>query len=547
MTKAFEWNDRFRILRGEEYFTVTKELQFPDHHLPEVRVPGKLHCLGPSVAVAAMVGSYSNKSLAGALTRLTGRREPDTPGLCQQLFKNQEKSWRWVRSVARAYATEVQASDASGRQQYSILELEALHYDDPHVKRALRVLAYFKMEREGRLFDPRTSQSGVEGKLKMEIAKPGKYCRLTVDLKVPASLIGAWITKGWKQDLASTPYQTSTLCAWFCPDASDAQLEATFESLIHPTHPVMFAYFSDDSALSILTPTGVEYYDMDISACDKSHGKTVFKVLRALVPQRQHVELDLLLSQLKERITIRDVTERSRKVVLKPREHILYSGSTLTTIVNNVANLMIAWSIDREGARTAPAIIEAAAKVGYIVTLKRHTRFEQLQFLKHSPVELPNGKIVAMVNAGVLLRAVGQSRRREHHMTVEEQSAMMAAGLVSSLYPTYRPQMLERFRQRMLLESGGRELDHSDSWLATTKTKGDVVIVETDRFLRRYDLSAVDAHGFTALCESASAGHIAVGSDLGHMLAIDYDLNTNDAVNGAYPAGDVQLERQLGR
>lgn len=546
MKKAFEWNGRFRILQGEEYFTAAHELAFPDFNLPEVRVPGKIHCLGPSVAVAAMVGSYSNVSLSGAVTRLTGRREPDKPGYCQELFKKQEKSWRWLRVLAQSYATLLQARDTNGRQQYTVLELERLHYNDPHVKRALRRLAYFTMEQEGRLLDSRTSKTGVEGKLKMEIAKPGKFCRLTVDLRVPASLIGAWVTKGWKDDMAETPYQSQGLCAWFCKDASDSRLEETFRLLIRPTSSVMFAFFSDDSALSIMTDAGPEYYDMDISSCDKSHGRTVFKLLRALVPERQHVELDLLLSQLKERITIRDIAERRRKVVMKPKEHILYSGSTLTTIVNNVANLMIAWSIDRVGARTPDAVVKAAEQVGYIVTLKRHTRFEQLQFLKHSPVELLEGKIVAMVNAGVMLRAVGQSRIRDAQRSVEEQSATMAAGLITSLFPTYRPKLFEDFRKR-IAQFGLYERKSEKTWLVESKTKGPVTLVDTDLYLRRYDLATVDAHGLLALCERACAGQVVGGRDLDRILTMDYDLNTNDAVTGAYPAGDLQLERQLGR
>jgi hypothetical protein len=86
----------------------------------------------------------------------------------------------------------------------------------------------------------------------------------------------------------------------------------------------------------------------------------------------------------------------------------LYSGSTLTTAVNNIACLLIALNIADLGAINKASIEGAAERAGYVLTgTDCLETIEDLQFLKHSPVRDTQGVYRPVLNLGVSSELLG--------------------------------------------------------------------------------------------------------------------------------------------
>jgi hypothetical protein len=180
----------------------------------------------------------------------------------------------------------------------------------------------------------------------------------------------------------------------FCPEPNPELLRAVFAKLENPPDKGYFVYFSDDSCFSIRVPgQGVKRFNVDISQCDASHG-AVFDALRAVTPEFMQENLDKLLEQCRAPITItppringrrqRDANGDVIKIVLQPLRTILYTGTTITTPTNNMANILIALALADQielNGFTDNTIDVAARSCGYIVTLDTCTIFEQMQFL----------------------------------------------------------------------------------------------------------------------------------------------------------------------
>lgn len=509
--------------------------------MPKIR--GKLWCLGPSVSVACTYRSMTNETARGALTRLTGVREPEMVGYCEWLFAMQATSV-WVPTQAKRYARALATLwNASDETDATLYELEETHYADEHVKRKARMKAFAEMELEGRLIGGRAQRLGAEGNVKSEPAKKEKAARLTVDLRVPASMEGAWLVGFLKDALASVPDEHGPMRAAFVPDASDAALRTAFDDLRNPRRTYEFKYFSDDSALAMRSGNKIVFMDVDISSCDKSHGPRVFETLYHLFPTKFHAGIEYLVEQLRVRITIRSAHDRTTKVVLKPREPVLYSGSTLTTLVNNVANLMIAWSIARLQPTTPQGVELAARDVGYIVTSKVHTQWESIQFLKHSPVEW-NGETAPVMNLGVFLRSLGTSRVYEPlpGERWRDVAKRQVVTLCKSLYPTYVPDAVALLQARYEREVSYAEATPTNlPYIASMKTReGTRVVLPIGVCLQRYGLTQAETLEF--VCARGEPGHCYAGHDLERILSADYDLCQNDWLVGPFTAHTAPVD-----
>ncbi len=99
----------------------------------------------------------------------------------------------------------------------------------------------------------------------------------------------------------------------------------------------------------------------------------------------------------------------------------MYSGSVLTTYINNIANTLIFLSLsemleelfpdtDPSEEEFADLLLRAARRAGYKVTRSPASEHpESLQFLKRSPSVI-DGKVVCWLNIGTLLRGFGTIR-----------------------------------------------------------------------------------------------------------------------------------------
>jgi len=292
-----------------------------------------------------------------------------------------------------------------------LLEEVERHYADPHPKKVLREVAWAELQ-EGSHKCINSSHHlwlhNVTYKMKKdEIAKPGKYPRMIGDLGVAASLQGFRATYLLKKAMAAGPMQYRSATFLFVATPEATTLESVFSQLINPPTKYYFVFFSDDACISVRTPTGVHCFNMDIKWCDASHGPGIFQALIDISPDNLKKDVITLVEQCKLPIVVFDQNDRSRRVKLRPRNPRLYSGSTITTFINNLANILILKTIVDEQAVTAKQIVDAATHTGYAVTLEPCKVIQDIQFLKHSPVVDTTGRLRAMLNLGVMFRSFG--------------------------------------------------------------------------------------------------------------------------------------------
>jgi hypothetical protein len=174
-------------------------------------------------------------------------------------------------------------------------------------------------------------------------------------------------------------------------------------------HKDVFVYFSDDAALAYRCSDGILFANIDISSCDSSNSGHVFEALYRVVPEHYHAVVQRLIEQCSCECW---VGPRFNKLKFKPTEPFEYSGTVLTTALNNLASSRIGFacadhlSHERSVAENARGLQAAIGRVGWSVTVQLGT-YEELQFLKHSPVSATDGLPYAVLNLGVILRALG--------------------------------------------------------------------------------------------------------------------------------------------
>jgi len=398
-----------------------------------------------------VVYGKSDANISLATTRITKTRLPTLPEVedLLQLWQNDfiDRHSDLLSSIASTY------SHHFNTYTDSIIECME-HYDDVHPKRALRIAAW-KDILDFAIFDDDLwylPEKGTLYKMKIfEIAKPGKVPRMIGDLGVHASLQGFRVTKFLKHAMAAEPLDYLGGEIEFCPTPDPFSLTKVFEKLIDPPGDYYFVYFSDDSCLAIRTKDGIKRYNIDISSCDASHTEKLFTTLQDLTPPSVRGDMKSLTNQCKTPITIHSVdTFKSRKVRLKPPSPRLYSGSTLTTAINNLANILIAISIAEEGCSTPDDIMRAAAQAGYIVTCEDCTDWHKLQFLKHSPVLDTKGVIRPLLNIGVLLRLSGCCKGDlpgSKKTPLRERAEAFQASLLRGAYPKANFTLLDNMRR----------------------------------------------------------------------------------------------------
>jgi len=159
--------------------------------------------------------------------------------------------------------------------------------------------------------------------------------------------------------------------------------------------------------------------NMDIKAADGSNYAPVFNILEEAMDvdsryqDHVHGAFDQLWLPIKVRNPVIRKGLKRESVRLTPTQQTLYSGSTLTTTTNNMANTLIflafmkVYSPRYTKKRNQRLLELAAEKMGYIVRFDLATNYQELQFLKHSPARGNDGSIQAVLNIGVWLRGFG--------------------------------------------------------------------------------------------------------------------------------------------
>jgi len=407
--KEFEFaHHKFTIVRGEEFirenglvFPVGFEKTDPTHKM----------MFGPVFYHPGVIHSRNNFNLRLASIRQLCVRKPSEKGLDQMLCENQRRYLHGghfdhvITQLKRGISEEL----CSVNRDVTFKE----YVEQPHPKRKLRMQARDELLDEG-MTRPRLSV--VEAKVKTEWGKvvgheqkiPRVYVNLGVDSPLSAGHLIPLVKQGFK------PVYVDQARAEFAKEPTKVEIMRLLNNIISGG-PIEFIYFSDDSCVAIECVDGRFMANVDISSCDASHTEVPFDVIQEIASaDALRDDISLAIDQCRSILRFNSYVKGSKHVVdLKPRYPALYSGSVLTTVINNVANLLIFKSIVDLLRGRKPLLDEckeiirqAAENVGYIVTCEVCDYPEDLQFLKHSPCMTSKGW-APLLNLGVIFRMFG--------------------------------------------------------------------------------------------------------------------------------------------
>lgn len=449
--------------------------------------------------------------------RLGCVREPGIEGLHEQLLANQ-RSFMSSNVELNNFVEDFSRYVEVWLSRYDDLDLELIKYaQQPHPKRKLRLRALKAILNNGDLWHV-TFNRKVSGKMKKaEIAKYGKASRMINDLTCEGSLLCGFVADQIKQALAE---YSKDHWFQFVKSPNLDVLAEVFRRLIDPVGQLYFPFFSDDSCVSIRCADGVYYSNVDISSCDGSHTEAVFDLLRKSTKSDSRLfrYVDGAIAQCSMELRIRSGAT-GQSVGLTPDIPTLYSGSTLTTLINNFANIAIACAIrtsinvDTRMCDCEAIILNAAKTAGYLVTVVDCPTYHKLQFLKHSPCIADCGTLVPVLNLGVVLRSSGSCwgdlpNYREHgKMTLEDRIYLYNTSQVQcySNCPTYgflaalRAEYHAPYKIARPSREGTWLMDH----IAGDYSK---YMVSSQEIALRYDVSScsIDELNFTIGCHMMS-------------------------------------------
>jgi hypothetical protein len=253
-----------------------------------------------------------------------------------------------------------------------------------------------------------------------------------------------------------------------------------------------------------------------------------------LVPGTVRQDIQDLVDQCKQPIDIRSKSHPSERVRLLGAFAKLYSGSTLTTAINNLANLLICLSFSERAVFTDTTISEAAADVGYIVTSDICTEIEDLQFLKHSPVLDTEGTYRPILNLGVYLEASGNCNGDlPGRGSIRVRAEAFQAGLIRSMYPHADYLLIDMHRTACASAVVSEKIQRMVSQITAYKVETDETYpqyqVDEVSLYRRYRLSQLQIDEFHELFGGAGFEDHANCHAIAAILQKDYNRTTKSS------------------
>jgi len=361
-----------------------------------------------------------NQGLREALWRLCKVRESDRPGYHWQLIANQiviidrlgvvfTEFARWFLFETRVNF-DVEYDTMEAREKWAYAE---------HPKKKERISSYLKMVDSGVVF-------GFDNINKIEVAP--KPCELVAqgpdgDQKVgrvtgnfgpsAAMLFGPWADM-FKKAL-ERPYAMGAGTMRFLSSASIDNLESAFDEMLNcPVGEFRIIYHSDDVCAAMSTSEGLLFVNADISACDGSHTEALMVAMRTLMMQVDVRASDDIFQTFKQLYHPFIVLSDDKKFRSKgvPNGPILYSGSTLTTLMNCFAVCLAClrfstlYRAEHGKNQCSDALVDSFADAGYVLKNVVCDKIERIQLLKRSP-SLVDGVVVPWLNLGAWLKGWG--------------------------------------------------------------------------------------------------------------------------------------------
>lgn len=485
--------------------------------------------------------SADHDGIRGAIRRITSVREPLVYGYHQRLIVNQYAYFRrrnWaLRSAVRQVRTKLSELliDSPLPDQWREEWANA-----PHPKKGERVKAIDTIRMDGRIHH-HTRVKNLAYKCKTgELLEGGnpdtndmKYLRGIGDLTTPGATKCAYLMDTVKDAFAAGVHIDCTR-AEFIKTPDLGKLREVFNDMIYLNEKCLFIYFSDDSCIAVRCIDKLVLCNLDISQCDGSNFEPVFSCLKEIMsvnPVYQQ-DIDGVFDQLEKPCIISSPSCKEDYIKLTPRGKILYSGSALTTAVNNMANLSIYTSIVSSApwnllADDAIRILrEAAFRVGFIIKVEVCDNFRDIQFLKFSPFLNNYGDIEAVANLGLWMRGFGTFRG---DLPVKQ-------GKLQSTIPLFNSDVVrgrsnwgnhsfaESFRT--MVQKGHSKRKSNLSWVEENLSgaqKGNVSDIE---LCQRYDITVADLNEICEMVKNHQYGRLSHPA-ISKILRKDYGLSSH--------------------
>jgi len=269
----------------------------------------------------------------------------------------------------------------------------------PHPKRDLYISYVDKIEYFNKILH---NDGGFKSKFKWEYGKVGKVGRLyaTGEWLALADYISVDCLKFlFKKEIVVGSFLKdfrliTFSCQYYdCQESSKSDLMFR-EALSIPNDSVKLIFFSDDGFLVSNINGRFKLFETDISSCDASNGFPIFVALNYLASKIGVSEnLLKLIEQCARPTRIVNPDDDNEYVVLQPKFYFEYSGSKLTTVLNNLASVLICCGIHDfcrdsplhiDDLLTSENIVTAAFSVGYKLTVDLRSSWNSVTFLKRA-------------------------------------------------------------------------------------------------------------------------------------------------------------------
>lgn len=290
----------------------------------------------------------------------------------------------------------------------------------PHVKRPERLEALSVLLSDVIQFHELNDGFRVEGKHKnLEVAKPGKASRMYGSLGATRLLHHPFVAE-WAKDTLGDKYVFYENRNRFefqvfnspRPDKLSDLFNEVIEQDVDGDISFKFVCYSDDSFFQVVTPTGRYGFNVDISSNDVTNTSGAWVALLLLL-DGIGCPLEYLSYAVELATSPLEVRDREAGVYMRLNNTRIaeWSGQDFTTILNNSQSMMLAhalfnWLVLDPTDLTPTSVSAACAVVGVTVTCDKWEVFEDLQFLKHSPVYTNHGYL-AVLNGGVIVKKFG--------------------------------------------------------------------------------------------------------------------------------------------
>lgn len=376
----------------------------------------RMLCFGGFNSGARYYAQTPRSLTQGAIKRLFGVRE--SVEVHAELVENQAA---YINTKGpQAFKTFFSKNVAQGIDYPALLKK---WIEQPHQKRPLRRRVCARADKFGVLYIDSRTYTDYKGK-PMELLAADKQIRSIGEISDLSSFELGPLAPMYKACFAQDfVYRCGR--ARFIQGPTSEELSIFRNMMLEPEHKIEFCYFSDDSCIAIQCTDGVYRANLDISASDGSMFKAEFEYAKDVLgtdeTNRQYVES--AFKQCKKDIRLFNRTESRRKhtsqldfinVKMKKGEYCLPSGFAGTTLMNNFSQILIFSSLVDGWSRRNCTMAEAAARVqrrarmaGFIVKCITCTKFEEIQFLKHSWGMTQSGEYKPYVNLGCMLRGWG--------------------------------------------------------------------------------------------------------------------------------------------